>query len=92
MFEQKVPQPLLLYVRWTGEEIVVHSTQKKGEKLGVAEAGIQSFFLCTVCLMKVSLYVQNTKKVYLICFTCKVIWWKRKSKAVIWKHGFNLVS
>ena len=57
MLEQKVPEPLLLYVRWTREEIVVHSTEKKGEKLGVAEAGIQSFFLCTVCLMKVSMYV-----------------------------------
>ena len=40
---------------------MVHSTEKKGEKLGVAEAGIQSFFLCTVCLMKVLLYVQNTQ-------------------------------
>ena len=40
---------------------MVHSTEKKREKLGVAEAGIQSFFSCTVCLMKVSLYVQKTQ-------------------------------
>ena len=34
----------------------------------------------------------SAKKVYLICFTCKVIWWKRKSEAVIRKHDFDFVS
>ena len=40
---------------------MVRFTTKKVEKLEVTESGIQSVFLCTVCLMQESLYSLNTQ-------------------------------
>ena len=77
------------YVR----EKMSYFTEKKGELLWLVITYSKFLFMYGLLDEGVTVCAKHSaKKVYLICFTCKVIWWKRKSKAVIWKHGFNLVS